>query len=185
MRDEHVRDLSHMKPTPTHRLLMVVAKAPARGQTKTRLGALIGLDAAAALYECLLGDVLDIARATALRIDGLACAVAYWPLGSEAVFQTLAPDFERVLQEGETLGARLHHVQKSAAARGYTQTAVLSSDTPFVDPDALAAGFRALDDGADIALGPCDDGGYYVMHARKPEPDLLIPIEMSTPRVFS
>jgi uncharacterized protein len=105
------------------RLLMVVAKAPARGQTKTRLGALIGLDAAAELYACLLGDVLDIARATAARIDGLACAIAYHPAGSEAIFEQLAPDFELVLQHGQTLGERLHHVQRTATERGYRQMA--------------------------------------------------------------
>lgn len=163
---------------------MVVAKAPARGQTKTRLAGLIGLDAAADLYTCLLGDVIDIARQSSERIAGLECGLAYWPQGTEPLMQTLAPGFRLVLQEGETLGDRLHHVIDHAFANGYAQAAVLSSDTPFVDPDQLVAGFQALDEGADIALGPCDDGGYYVLHTRAPAPELLVPIKMSTPSVF-
>lgn len=167
------------------RLLLVVAKAPARGQTKTRLGVLIGLDAAADLYACLLGDVIDIARQAARLMDGLECGLAYWPPGSEALMQAMAPDFRLVLQCGEALGDRLHHVIDTALANGYTQAAVLSSDTPFVDPAELVAGFRALDDGSDIALGPCDDGGYYVLHTRAPVPELLAPITMSTSTVLA
>jgi glycosyltransferase A (GT-A) superfamily protein (DUF2064 family) len=83
------------------------------------------------------------------------------------------------------LGNRLHHVIDHALANGYAQAAVLSSDTPFVDPDQLVAGFQALDEEADIALGPCDDGGYYVLHTRAPVPELLVPITMSTPSVFA
>ncbi len=164
---------------------MVVAKAPARGQTKTRLGALIGLDAAADFYRCLLGDVLDIAREAARRLPGIECAVAYWPAGAEAVMRALAPGFSLVLQEGDALGDRLHHVTSHALANGYAQAAVLSSDTPFVDPAQIVAGFRALDDGADVALGPCDDGGYYVLHTRASVPGILTPIRMSTPTVFA
>ncbi len=177
--------LGFMADISRKRLLLVVAKAPARGQTKTRLGALIGLDAAADLYACLLGDVIDIARQAAGLMDGLECGLAYWPQGSEALMQAMAPDFQLVLQCGEALGDRLHHVIVTALANGYAQTAVLSSDTPFVDPAELVAGFRALDNGADIALGPCDDGGYYVLHTRAPVPELLVPITMSTSTVFA
>jgi hypothetical protein len=164
---------------------MVVAKAPARGQTKTRLGVLIGLDAAADFYRCLLGDVLDIAREAARALPGTDCAVAYWPAGGEDAIRELAPGFALVLQQGDALGDRLHHVTSHALTNGYAQAAVLSSDTPFVDPGQLVAGFRALDDGADIALGPCDDGGYYVLHTRAPVPDILTPIQMSTPTVYA
>jgi uncharacterized protein len=174
-----------MAEITTKRLLMVVAKAPARGQTKTRLGALIGLDAAADFYTCLLGDVIDIARQSADRMAGLECGLAYWPQGSEPLMQELAPGFQLVLQQGGALGDRLHHVIDNALANGYAQAAVLSSDTPFVDPDQLVAGFQALDEGADIALGPCDDGGYYVLHTCMPVPELLVPIKMSTPTVYA
>jgi rSAM/selenodomain-associated transferase 1 len=159
---------------------MVVAKAPARGQTKTRLGATIGLDAAAEFYQCLLLDVLDIAR----RLDDITPAIAYLPYGSEAFFREIAPDFELILQQGDDLGARLDHVLTLCLRNGYTKAAVMSSDTPLIDPNAIAQAFAALDDGYDVALGPCDDGGYYLMALKSPQPDILRPIQMSTPRVL-
>jgi hypothetical protein len=169
--------------TTTKRLLLVVAKAPAPGQTKTRLAGLLGAEAAAAFYRCLLDDTLAIARATTQRLADLKPGIAFWPPDGEAYFRALAPGFELIVQDGDTLGARLDHVITQGLARGYHQVAVLSSDTPFVSPDALAEGFRALDDGCDISLGPCDDGGYYVLCVNAPRPELLLPITMSTPSV--
>lgn len=162
------------------RIVMVVAKAPASGQTKTRLGASIGMQAAADLYRCMLLDVLDVVR----RVPGVTPAIAYLPRGSEAFFTEVAPDFELVLQQGDDLGARLDHVLGACLSDGFTQAAVMSSDTPLVDPAAIAQAFVALDDGHDVALGPCDDGGYYLMALDAPRPSLLRPIEMSTPRVL-
>jgi uncharacterized protein len=169
--------------TTIKRILLVVAKAPAPGQTKTRLAGLLGAESAAAFYRCLLDDTLAIARAAAAALPGLTPAIAFWPPDGEAYFRALAPEFELILQEGETLGARLNHVINTALARGYAQAAVLSSDTPFVSPDALVAGFAALSNGHDAALGPCDDGGYYVLHVAAPRPELLLPITMSTSTV--
>ncbi len=162
------------------RILMVVAKAPARGQTKTRLGATIGLDAAAEFYQCLLLDVLDIVRA----VPDITRAVAYLPRGSEAFFKRIAPDFELVLQQGDDLGARLDHVLTTCLNDGYSHSAVMSSDTPLVDPRAITQAFDELDRGYDVALGPCDDGGYYLMAVKQPQPEILRPIRMSTPHVL-
>lgn len=159
---------------------MVVAKAPARGQTKTRLGATIGLDAAAEFYQCLLLDVLDIVR----RVEGITRAIAYMPLSSEAFFRDIAPDFELVLQQGDDLGVRLDHVLTTCLRGSYTHAAVMSSDTPLIDPCAITQAFDELDNGADVSLGPCDDGGYYLMALRSPQPNILRPIQMSTPRVL-
>lgn len=164
-------------------MLIVVAKAPTCGQTKTRLGGLIGLEAAADFYCCLLTDVVELTQRVCDYLPDIVPAIGYWPAEGEPFFREFVPNFVLVLQEGALLGDRLHHVMMQAFSQGYTQVAVLSSDTPFVDPAALAQGFMALSDGADVALGPCDDGGFYVMHLRAPHPELLVPIQMSTPDV--
>jgi glycosyltransferase A (GT-A) superfamily protein (DUF2064 family) len=38
-------------------------------------------------------------------------------------------------------------------------------------------------EGADVVLGPCDDGGYYLIGIKKPAPRLLRDVQMSTPTV--
>ena len=83
--------------------LLVVAKRPAPGRTKTRLSPPLSPEQAAALYECFLKDTLGIMRAVA----GVQPAIAYLPQDAAAYFAELAPDFELILQQGPDLGCRL------------------------------------------------------------------------------
>jgi glycosyltransferase A (GT-A) superfamily protein (DUF2064 family) len=43
--------------------------------------------------------------------------------------------------------------------------------------------FVLLEDGAEACLGPCEDGGYYLIGITKPAPRLLRDVRMSTPTV--
>ena len=55
--------------------LLVVAKRPAPGHTKTRLTPPLSPEQAAALYECLLRDTLDLIR----RVPDVQPAIAFLP----------------------------------------------------------------------------------------------------------
>jgi hypothetical protein len=160
-------------------ILLAVSKLPASGQSKTRLGKTIGMDAAAAFARCLLDDTLNMMR----QCTGILPAIAYLPEGSEAAFQQMAPDATLVLQQGASLNERLNHVLTVSLAAGHSAAGVLSCDTPFVSPSAVREAYNAVLGGADVALGPCDDGGWYLMVVREPHPELLLPITMSTDHV--
>jgi glycosyltransferase A (GT-A) superfamily protein (DUF2064 family) len=49
----------------------------------------------------------------------------------------------------------------------------MNSDGPTLPAEYLADAFRALEDGADVTLGPSEDGGYYLIGLRRPAPRLL------------
>ena len=83
--------------------LLVIAKRPTPGQTKTRLTPPLTAEQAAALYECFLVDTLDLVR----RVPAMDPLIAYLPAEARAYFAALAPDFGLVLQEGAGLGERL------------------------------------------------------------------------------
>jgi glycosyltransferase A (GT-A) superfamily protein (DUF2064 family) len=51
--------------------------------------------------------------------------------------------------------------------------AVLGADSPTVPPWVVRAAFDALGSGDDVALGPSDDGGYYLLAARAVHPGLF------------
>ena len=174
-------DLSDSTPVTDEQILLAIAKAPASGQTKTRLGASIGLDAAAEFYACLLADTLALMRGT----SHTRCGIGYTPAGREDFFKDVAPDFELVLQQGANLGERLNHVINACFSRGYQRVGVLSCDTPLVNPAEIDRGFDLVAGGIDVALGACDDGGYYLLILKEPHPELFLPIEMSTPRVVA
>jgi glycosyltransferase A (GT-A) superfamily protein (DUF2064 family) len=59
----------------------------------------------------------------------------------------------------------------------------MSSDSPTLPAAFVAEAFERLRDGADVVLGPCDDGGYYLIGLRAPQPRLLREVPMSTPTV--
>lgn len=163
------------------RALIVVAKQPAVGRTKTRLCPPLSGGQAAQLYECFLRDVLELAA----RVDGVQPVVAYLPDEGRDYFVNLAPNgFEFTPQQGADLGRRLDNVLRHCLSNGYRQAVVMSSDSPTLPLDYLRRAFQALDDpDTDVVLGPCEDGGYYLIGVKTPNSALFDGIEMSTSTV--
>jgi rSAM/selenodomain-associated transferase 1 len=159
--------------------LIVVAKRPAPGCTKTRLTPPLSPRQAADLYECFLKDTLDLMRG----LENVQPAIAYLPPGEAPYFARLAPGFELLPQRGENLGERLDHALTHYLERGYRRAAVMNSDSPTLLQDHLTACFAALTGGTDVAIGPCADGGYYLLGTRRPIPRLTRGVRMSTPHV--
>jgi uncharacterized protein len=157
--------------------LIVVAKRPAPGKTKTRLSPPLTPELASALYECFLLDTLDQMR----QVDDTHRVIAY--LDERDYFKRIAPDFELIPQEGHDLGERLDHALTSYLSCGYQRAVIMDSDSPTLPADYLSQAFDVLSDGADVVLGPCDDGGYYLIGMKRPSPRLLREVHMSTPTV--
>ena len=87
----------------TLRALIVMAKEPSPGETKTRLTPPLTPQQAADLYECLLRDTIEGVR-EALSVLPITPFIAYHPAGSEPYFRDLAPDFQLIPQRGLNLG---------------------------------------------------------------------------------
>jgi len=158
--------------------LLVVAKRPAPGQTKTRLTPPFTPERAAQLYEACLCDTLDLMR----RIPGVTPLIAYLPEDADGYFRSLAPDFELLPQRGADLGARLDNALTHCLTHGFERAVIMDSDSPTLPAEHLVEAFAALDS-ADSVLGPCDDGGYYLIGLKRPAPRLLREVRMSTPTV--
>ncbi len=161
--------------------LLVVAKRPRPGQTKTRLIPALNPEQAAGLYECLLVDTLALVR----RVGMADHLVAYLPAEERPYFAALAPDFALVLQQGASLGERLDNALAGCLSQGYTAAVIMNSDGPTLPSAYLVQAFAALYDGADVVLGPSDDGGYYLIGMRRDLPRLLRGVRMSTQTVLA
>jgi rSAM/selenodomain-associated transferase 1 len=158
------------------RALLVVAKQPAAGQTKTRLCPPLDPHMAAALYECFLRDTLDVMR----QVPGVERGIIYLPSDAAGYFNALAPDMALTPQRGADLGERLDHGLSDALTGGAAQAIVMDSDSPTLPAAYIAEGFVRLDGPDDVVLGPCDDGGYYLIGLKRPQPRLLREVQMST-----
>lgn len=164
------------------RALIVVAKRPANGQTKTRLTPPLTSDQAVQLYTCLLLDTLELMT----QIKEVRHVLAYAPDDAEPFFRDIAPAcFTYYPQVGANLGERLHHILSHCLSQGCRQAVVMDSDSPTLPAAYLRQAFERLDDPAtDVVLGPCDDGGYYLIGLKAPDFSLF-DIVMSTSTVLA
>jgi hypothetical protein len=161
--------------------LLVMARQPVAGSTKTRLVPRLGPQGAADLYECFLLDALDLAR----TIDDVTPLVAVSPPDAGEYFEAVAPDLAQVAQIGSSLGQRLDHVLTRCLADGYAQVVAINSDSPTLPSAHVAAAFdRLLDETVDVVIGPADDGGYYLIGWKRSHPELVRGVVMSTPDVL-
>jgi rSAM/selenodomain-associated transferase 1 len=162
-----------------HRVVLTVAKRPTPGHTKTRLCPPLSPHMAARLYECFLKDTLGLMRA----VPGVARLIAYLPVTEAGYFARLAPDFGLLPQAGETLGQRLDNALNTCLNDGFDRAVIMNSDSPTLPPEYLSEAFRQLER-ADAVFGPCEDGGYYLVGLKAPQPRLLRDVQMSTPHVL-
>jgi rSAM/selenodomain-associated transferase 1 len=158
--------------------LIVVAKRPVPGQTKTRLTPPLTSEQAAGLYEALLRDTLELVRC----VPGVRLIIAYLPDDAHVYFRALAPDFDLMPQRGPDLGARLDNALTHCLNDGCERAVIMDSDSPTLPAKYLVQAFGELES-FDSVLGPCDDGGYYLIGLRRPAPRLLRDVQMSTPNV--
>lgn len=165
----------------SQRILIVMAKRPFPGRTKTRLTPPLSPAAAAQLYECLLQDTLNSVRS----VPNTQPAIAFSPAAEKPYFQALAPDFLLLPQVGETLSQRLDNVLSSCLQNGYAQVAAINSDSPALPANYLAQAFTELNDvTTELVLGPVSDGGYYLIGWKRPLSSTVLEVQMSTPTVL-
>jgi rSAM/selenodomain-associated transferase 1 len=168
--------MNHM----TYRILLVVAKAPVAGQTKTRLCPPLDGATAAALYTCFLRDTLALME----QVADVRHMIGYLPEDAAGYFRELAPQMALAPQRGADLGERLDNLLADALAAGAGAAVVMDSDSPTLPAAYVQQAFAELEAGADVVIGPCEDGGYYLIGLRRPQPRLLREVQMSTPHVL-
>jgi len=156
-----------------------MAKAPIPGLAKTRLIPLIGAHAAAVLQERLTERTVATAMSANIGPVTLWCAPDMW----HASFLSLVARLRVTLKPQPTgdLGARM----LAAAAASAGPVLVIGTDCPALTVIHLRGAARALHEGADIVLIPAEDGGYVLIGARAPHPQLFSGISWGTATVLA
>jgi hypothetical protein len=163
------------------RALFVMAKDPRVGTVKTRLCPPLRPETAARLYRCFLSDVLDLVAS----LQDVDPVVAYSPADAGPEFARLTSGrFLLLPQEGEDLGERLESTFRTLFRRGYERVSAVSTDSPDLPIEYLHEAFRRLE-GAPVVVGPCPDGGYYLIGLSRLIPELFRNMPWSTERVVA
>ena len=162
-------------------VVVIMAKAPQAGMTKTRLSPPLTPEQAARLYEALLRDT--IAGLAALDWADLALAIS--PPASRAYFEQITPHGTRLLPiEGVDIGDCLRQAFESLFEAGYRKVLALNADGPSL-PRAYLQQAAALLDEQDVVLGEGQDGGYYLVGLKALHVGLFQGIAWSTPQVLA
>jgi len=162
--------------------LAIMAKAPRAGAVKTRLCPPLRPPEAAELARCFLLDAVD----RAAGVVGVRPVLAYAPVEARSEFESLAPGFALLPQQGEDLGARQSQIVSEVLALGHQATLVIGTDAPTLPRECLdEAVSLVMAPDVDLVLGPTDDGGYYLIGLRAPCPALFEGMPWSTSAVLS
>ncbi len=171
--------MSVIEPPGRGARALIVAKAPVPGRVKTRLVPRLGEEGAAALSRAMLLDTLECCRR---EVEDVGILHARAEEG-EALAALAGPGAVLIHQRGSGLGdALLTGMRQTLAERD--AALLVSSDVPGLPEGSLRAALSALRAGADVVLGPCPDGGYWLVGMREALAEPFVGIPWSTPAVL-
>ncbi len=157
--------------------IAVFARAPVAGRAKTRLIPLLGPRGAAELQSALIRD-------TAGKVDKIATRAARWIF----VAGGGVPDFpgrgrwKVATQRGPSLGRRLE-AAFGRLLRGHAAAVIIGTDSPLLSPRLIRQALSALRV-CDAVLGPCPDGGFYLVGLRHSAPGLFNGVRLNSRHAF-
>jgi uncharacterized protein len=156
--------------TPT---VAVFLKAPRPGTVKTRLAAEIGERQAMRLYRLMASRTLSSVRET-----GFHATVWFAPADALAEMRHwVGESWDLRPQASGDLGARLEAATQAVpAGSGWI---AIGADCPRLDAELLRVAAAVIARG-EIALGPSEDGGYYLIGGPTPLPPVFGGIAWST-----
>lgn len=133
------------------------------------------------LYEALLKDTLELCSG----LEGVHLAVAFSPPEALNYFRKItSPDIPLIPVEGENIGVCLEQSLGALLERGYQKALALNTDGPSLPRAYLMEAVRLLDE-ADLVLGPCEDGGYYLVGIKQLHSAIFDGIPWSTDQVLA
>ncbi|CAA9422863.1 MAG: hypothetical protein AVDCRST_MAG80-58 [uncultured Rubrobacteraceae bacterium] len=159
--------------------LLIMAKAPVPGTTKTRLR--LPPEKAASLQTALVRDTVEKA--------GLLgpLTVAGTPPESLHLIEPLLPkDVRLIAQSGEDLGERMFAAARRLFEEGSEPVLILGTDSPTLPLDSIWRARRVLEDKRqyDASIIGSTDGGYVLLGLAGLHEGLFLDIPWSTNAVY-
>lgn len=150
--------------------IVVLAKQPLAGRSKTRLCPPLTLQQAADVARAALLDtlsaVLDVpVRRRVVVLDGTSD-------------ELVPPSFDVITQRGGGLDERLAAAYADTFAGRSLPTLLIGMDTPQVTAPLLEQSVSALLN-ADGVLGPAEDGGWWAIGLHAADPQVFVGVPMS------
>jgi len=141
-------------------VLVIFARAPAPGRTKTRLMPHLTAEQCALLQDAFIHDAVDKFSA----LPGLKVVIGITPDDSAGYFRKFGLD---LIPQGQgDLGSRMFRCLDRALSDGARRAVLTGTDIPHLSPGRIQDAINALE-GSDMVFGPAEDGGFYLVGTRR------------------
>jgi hypothetical protein len=151
--------------------VLVMARAPRRGEVRRALEPVLGPDRCAALQAALILQTVAWARQV---VPAGSVHVAHDPPDAGPELRRLAGD-DAVLfpQNGDGIAARLADAAARVFVRHEGPLLIVWPDLPRLREEHAQAALDDLAAGCDVVLGPALNGGLYLLGISRPMPKLF------------
>ncbi len=146
--------------------LIIFAKNPVLGETKTRLAKSVGHQNALKVYLHLLEHTAKIS----LDVDENRHIYYSSFIENDDIFSDQL--FIKSLQVGNDLGQKMYNAFKDLFGQWAEKVVIIGSDCFDLNADIINEAFEKLDH-FDAVIGPAKDGGYYLLGIKKLYKDLF------------
>ncbi len=158
-------------------VLIVFAKHPLLGKVKTRLGKNIGMKASLWVYKKILQHTAKTLFNSKLK------TVLFKNTVSPELISIFKCEEEYQIQKGKDLGEKMEAAFRWAFNNKYENVILIGSDLWSLDKNTLKEAKKALKHN-DIVIGPCYDGGYYLIGMKKINNKIFKDITWGQQQVF-
>jgi len=165
----------------------IMIKTPRNGFSKTRLSPPLSSEEAASISRCFLKDTSAAIEALSHKDPSMVGVAVYTPVGSEAnLGQLLPPGFKMIAQREGDFGSRLLGAAEDLFSVGFSAVCLIGSDSPTLPFHYLRDLATFLKEPKDrMVVGPCWDGGYYLLGLRHAHTRLFEDITWNTDQVYT
>ncbi|MFN0118856.1 MAG: TIGR04282 family arsenosugar biosynthesis glycosyltransferase [Elusimicrobiota bacterium] len=169
------------KKNSDNRIILFI-KSPVAGKVKTRLQPDLSPVESATLYQSFAQDIVSQLIET---FGSQMISVAYqsFPEFPELSWLNSKVELHHFPQNGNDLGEKLIHAFKTVFDDGAKKVIALGTDAPHLPLSIVTQAFESLDNN-DVVVGPCEDGGYYLIGLNHMNKKIFENINWSTSNVL-
>jgi rSAM/selenodomain-associated transferase 1 len=155
-----------------------MCKTPFLGLCKTRMMPDLAAEECMELQSALIKDTI-----TMLETLPYSIFLTITPADSIEYYTQFGDFYTGFPQCEGNLGMRISSGISCILNKGFKRVIVMATDSPDLQPEIVHAAHHALED-SDMCIGPCKDGGYYLIGVKGYWPELFQDIYWSTEKVF-
>jgi len=170
-----------MKQEKRPSALIIFVRDPQPGKVKTRLARSLGDNKAAEFYRLCADTTLKETGQLSREVERYISFAE--PVNKYEIRRLAALGFKVAVQEGDSLGQRLGNAFGRFLGNGARKVIIVASDVPDLSARIITEAFSGLDN-SDVIIGPCDDGGYYLIGMKELHEELFNGISWGTERVY-